>query len=61
MNSSARARLDEMHAGVQGDGGHGARVVVRHLQRAVPLAGVPAEHQPHRRARQLVQRRHLSV
>ena len=51
--------LAEVHAGVQGDGGHGARVVVRHLDGPVPLAGVPVERQPQRCARQLVQRRDL--
>ena len=44
---SARSlHLDEVQAGVQGDGGHGAGVVVRQLHGPVPLAGIPVEQQP---------------
>lgn len=48
--------LNEVHAGVEGDGGHGAGVVVGHLDGAVPLGGVAVEQQAQRGARQLVQR-----
>lgn len=51
-----RSCLDEVHAGVEGDGGHGACVVVGHLDGAVPLGRVAIEQQAQRGARQLVQR-----
>ena len=53
------SRLDEVHAGVEGDGGHGAGVVVGHLDGAVPLGGVAVEEQAQRGARQLMQGRDL--
>ena len=46
--------LDEVGARVQGDGGHGVGVVVRHLHRPVPLAGVAVQQQPQARTRHLL-------
>ena len=56
MDHAGGARLDEVHAGVQGDGRHGAGVVVGHLDGAVPLGGVAVEQQAQRSACQLMQR-----
>ncbi|KAA6423741.1 MAG: hypothetical protein FRX49_06312 [Trebouxia sp. A1-2] len=51
--------LDEVHAGVERDRGHGACVVVRHLHGSVPLAAVTIQQHSDASPHQLIQRRNL--
>ena len=54
-----RHYLDEVHASVEGDGGHGACVVVWHLHGSVPLAAVSIQQHPDASPHQLIQSRNL--
>lgn len=47
--------LYDVHASVEGDGGHGACVVVGHLHGPVPLAAVTIQQHPQARLGQLIQ------
>lgn len=57
--ASWELHLYEVHASVEGDGGHGACVVVWHLHCPIPLATVPIEKHTEASSDQLVERRDL--
>ena len=50
------AHLNEVRAGMEGHRRHGVRVVVGHLHRPVPLAGVPVQQQPQPGSRNFLRR-----